>query len=95
METINDVLNFLNQMQLFNILTGMQYNTFNIFRKILIDEFENVDLDEFVEMLRNLDDLYIEHLRTKIYFDRSLVNTLRDKIFDIYEQKMIKKADNA
>ena len=60
-------------------------------RKILIDEFENVDLDELVEMLGTLDDLYIEYLRMKVYFDRSLVNTLREKIFDIWERKMNKK----
>ena len=30
-----------------------------------------------------------------VYFDRSLGTTLREKNFDIYEQKMTKKADNA
>ena len=49
METINDVLNFLNQMEFFNILTGAQCDTFNIIRKILIEEFENGDLDKLVE----------------------------------------------
>ena len=82
-------------MEMFKILTGIEYNTFNIIRKFLIDEFEDVDLDKLVELLRNLNDLYIEYLRMKVYFDRSLIFTLRVKIFDIYEQKMIKKADNA
>ena len=82
-------------MEMFKILTGIEYNTFNIIRKILIDEFEDVDLDKLVEMLRNLDVFFIEYLRMKVYFDRPLIITLRDKIVDIYEQKMIKKADNA
>ena len=50
METINDVLIFLNQMELFKILTGIEYNTFNIIGKILKDEFEDVNLDKLVGM---------------------------------------------
>ena len=34
METINDVLNFLNQMEIYNILTVVELSTFNIIRKI-------------------------------------------------------------
>ena len=59
METINDVLNFLDQMEIFNILTGVELSTFNTIKKILIDEFENIKLDNLVGMLKTLDDLYI------------------------------------
>ena len=44
METINDVLNFLNQMEIYNILTGVELRTFNLIRKFLIDEFENINI---------------------------------------------------
>ena len=43
METINDVLNFLNQMEIYNKPRGVELSTFNIIRKILIDEFEDID----------------------------------------------------
>ena len=79
METINDVLNFLNQMEIYNILTDVELNTINIIRKTLTDEFEDIDLDKLVEMLRTLDDLNIEYLRMKVYFDKSLITTLRKK----------------
>ena len=79
METINDVFNFLNQMEIYNILTGVELSTFNIIRKILIDEFENINLDKLVETLRTLDDLYVENLRMKVYFDKSLIRALRKK----------------
>ena len=95
METINDVLNFLNQMEVYNIQTGVEMSTFNIIRKILIDEFEDIDLDKLVEMLRTLDDLYIEYLRMEVYIDKSLMTTLRNKIFDMYDQKMVEKSNNA
>ena len=95
METINDVLEFLNQMQIYNILTGLELNTFNIFRKILTEEFEDINLDNLVEMLKTLDDLYIEYLRMKVYFDKSLITTLGNKIFEMYNQKMVEKSNNA
>ena len=95
METINDVLNFLNQMEIYNILTGVELSTFNIFRKILVDQFENKNLDKLVELLKTLGDLYIEYPRMKVYFDKSLITTLRNEIFDIYDQKMVEKSNNA
>ena len=95
METINDVVNFLTQMELFKIENGLHCKTFNIIGKILIDEFEDIDSDELYEMLRTLDDLCIEYLRMKVYFDKTLLTTLRDKIFVMYEENMIKKPDNA
>ena len=95
METVNDVLNFLNQMEIYNIVSGVELKTFIIIRKTLIDEFENNDLDNLVEMMKTLDDLYIEGLKMKVYFDKSLITTLRNKIFDMYDQKMVEKSDNA
>ena len=89
METIYDVINFLNQTELFKIENGIHYNTFKIIRKILLDEFEDINLDELYEMLRNLDDLCIDYLRMKVHFDKTLFSTLRDKIFNMYEEKMI------
>ena len=95
MEKNIDVMNFLNQMEIYNILPGVELSTFNINRKILIDEFENIDSDKLVELLETLDDLNIEYLRMKVYFDKSLITTLRNKIFDMYDQKKIDKSNNA
>ena len=94
METISDVLNFLNQMEIYNITSGVELKTFIIIRKILIDEFENIDLDKLVEKMKTLDDLYIECLKMKVYFDKSLITTLRNKIFEMYDQKMVEKSNN-
>ena len=95
METINDVLNFFNQLEIYNIISGVELNTFIIIRKILLDEFENIDLDKLVEMMKTLDDLCIECLKMKVYFDKSLITILRNKIFEMYDQKMIEKSNNA
>ena len=95
METINDVLNFLNQLEIYDIISGVELNTFIIIRKILLDEFENIDLDKLVEMIKSLDDLCIECLKMKVYFDKSLITILRNKIFEMYDQKMVEKSNNA
>ena len=88
METINDVLNFLNQIELFRIISGLAYITFNIIRKILIDEFNNINDDKLIEILKNLDDIFINYIKMDVNFDKTLIKPLRDNIFEIYEQKM-------
>ena len=91
METINDVLDFLNQKEIFRIISGLDYSTFNIIRKILIDEFNNIEDDKLIKLLKNLEDIYIDYIKMKINFDKTLVETLRDNIFEIYEVKMSNK----
>ena len=88
METINDVLNFLNHIEIFRIISGLDYNTFNIIRKTLIDEFINIDDDKLIKLLKNLDDIYINYIKMNVNFDKTLIKPLRDNIFEIYEQKM-------
>ena len=53
-------------MEVFKFLTGIENNTFKIIRKILTDEFENDDVDKLVEVLKNLDDLYIDYLKMNV-----------------------------
>ena len=90
METINDLLNFLNQIELFRIISGLDYITFNIIRKILIDEFNNINDDKLIEISKNLDDIFFNYIKTDVNFDKTLIKPLRDNIFEIYEQKMSK-----
>ena len=43
-------------------------------------------------MMKALDDLYIEYLKMKFALDKSLITILRNKIFEMYEQKMVVKS---
>ena len=81
-------LNFLNQLELFRIISGLDYITFNIIRKILIDEFNNINDDKLIEILKNLDDIYINYIKMNINFDKTLIKPIKDNIFEIYETKM-------
>ena len=88
METINDVLNFLNQIELFKIISGLDYSTFNIIRKFLKDEFNDIDDDKLFNLLKNLDEIYNNYIKMNNNFDKTLVKPLRDNVFVKYEQKM-------
>ena len=91
MKTFNDLMIFLNQMELLNIISVLKYNTFIIFGIISIDEFSNIDFDNLIELLGTLDDLYEEYLRKTLCFDESLRTTLRGKIFDKYDWKKVEE----
>ena len=79
METGNDVLNFLSKMEVYSIQTGSECDNSNIMRKVLIDDFKHIDIDKLVEILRSLDNLYLEYLREKLYL-KSLIRTLRKNL---------------
>ena len=81
-------MDFLNQIEIFRIISGLHYSTFNIIRKILIDEFNNIDDDKLIKLLKNLDDIYIYYIKMDVNFDKTLVKPLRDIIFEVYQQKM-------
>ena len=72
---INVVLNFLNQMEIYKILTGVESGIYNIIRNKLITEFEDDDMDKLFELLTSFDDLYIDYLKKRAHFDKSLITT--------------------
>ena len=88
---INVVLDFLNQMELYKILTGVESGIYNIIRNKLITEFKDDDMDKLFEILTSFDDLYIDYLEKRAHFDKSLITTLRDKILILYKEKIEKQ----
>ena len=74
-------------MEMFKIIVGVECYTFNVIRRRLIEEFKKGELDKLLELLRNLDDLYIDYLRKEIEFDKSEVTALREKICEMYREE--------
>ena len=70
------------------ILFGIEYNDFLTIRKILTDEFINIDIEELLQLLNNIDILYLEYERKKANIDKILITTLRNKIFDLDDKKI-------
>ena len=59
METINDVLHFLNYLHSVADLENHEYINFGRVKKVLKDNFQDVDLEQLIHMLGVVDDLHI------------------------------------
>ena len=90
METINDVMIFLNQLGIYNFIRGVEYTSNNI-KNILMDEFIYGDVDKLVEMLGTPDGVNIKILGRELYSDNSLITTLSYKIYDLSRGKCLRK----
>ena len=59
METINDVLHFLNKLDFVGYLESEDYEKFTCNKKVLTDEFQDVNSEKLINMMNIVDDLYI------------------------------------
>ena len=85
---INVVLDFLNQMEVYKMLTGLEAGIYNILRKDIINEFGDGDIDKLFEIVSSFDRLYIDYLEKRSYFDKTLLIDLRNKILTAYIEKI-------
>ena len=87
---INVVLDFLNQMEIYKVLTAVDFGIYNIIRNELMTIFEIDDMDKLFEILTSFDNLYIDYLEKRDHFDKILITTLRYKILVLYKEKIEK-----
>ena len=88
---VSVVLDFLNQMEIYKVLTGLEAGIYNIIRNDLITVFTNDNADKLFEILTSFDELYIDYLEKKSHFDKSLITNLRDKILNLHKEKIEKE----
>ena len=88
---INVVLDFLNQMEVYKILTGLEAGIYNIIRNNLITVFADDNIDKLFEVLTSFDDLYIDYLEKRAHFDKAKIENLRNKILNLYKEKIEKE----
>ena len=87
METINDVLHFLNYLDTVADLENHEYSNFDRVKKVLKDNFQDADLGQLIHMLGVVDDLHILFLNQDINEYNPLIESLRERIFILYEKK--------
>ena len=87
---INIILAFLNQMEIYKVLTAVDFGIYDILRNEIIGLFKDCDVDKLFEILTSYDALYIDYLEKRAHFDKSLITTLRDKILILYKEKIEK-----
>ena len=91
METINDVLHFLNYLDFVADLRSDDYGNFNQTKKALKDNFQDVDSEELIHMLGVFDDLLILLVNQDFNEVNQLTESLRERIFTLYEKKTIEE----
>ena len=89
METINDVLHILNYLDSAADLENHEYSNFDRVKKVLKVNFQDVDLGQLFHMLGVVDDLHILFLNQDFNEYNPLIESLRERIFTLYEKKTI------
>ena len=83
METINDVLHFLNKLDSAGYLENDDYENFNCIKKVLTAEFQDVNSEKLIYMLGVVDDLPVSFITQTFEQIQSLTNGLREDIFSL------------
>ena len=91
METINDVLHFLKYLDSVAALRRDDYSNFNHTKKVLKDNFQDVDSEQLILILGIIDDLRILFLNQDFNEVNPLTESLRERIVTIYEKKTIEE----
>ena len=86
METINDVLHFVNYLDSVANLENHEYSKFGRVKKVLKDNFQDVDLEQLFHMLGML---HILFLNQDLNEYNPLLESLRERLFTLYEKKTI------
>ena len=87
METINDVLHFLNYIDSVADLENHEYSNFGRVKKVLKDNFQDVDLEQLIHMLGVIEDLHLLFINQDFNEYNPLIESLRERIFTLYEKK--------
>ena len=89
METINDVLHFLNYSDFVRYLRSDEYSIFNHTKKVLKHNSQDVDSEQLIHTLGVIDDLRILFLNQDFNEVNPLTKSMRERIFTLYEKKTI------
>ena len=91
---INIILDFPNQMEIYKVLTAVDFGIYDILRNEKMVIFKDYDVDKLFEILTSYDVLYIDNLEKRANFDKTLIKTLRDKILILYKEKIENQIQN-
>ena len=89
MKTINEVLHFLNKLDLVGYLEDSDYEKFNCIKKVLTREFQDENSDKLINMLNVFDNLYILFITQDFNNVLILTNSIRNDFFLLLKEKII------
>ena len=89
MGTINDVLHFVTYLDFVANLRSDDYSNFNHTKKVLEDNFQDIDSEQLIHLLGVFGDLRILLLNQDFNEGNPLTESLRERIFTLYDKKTI------
>ena len=87
MKTIKEVLHFLNKLDLVLYLERVEFKNFNCIKKVLANDFQDLNSEKLKNLLNVVDDIYISFITPDFQNVRVLTNVLRDDIFLQFNEK--------
>ena len=81
METVNDIMYFINNLYFVGNLGEDDYKKFDCVRNVLVGEFRDLDSEKLTNVLGILDDLYISIMGREFSHIVDRVKLLREDIF--------------
>ena len=87
MKTINEVLHFLNKLDLVSYLERDEFKYFNCFKKVLTNKFRDLHTDKSINMMNVVDDIYISFVTQDFQNVQVLTDLLRDDIFLLFNER--------
>ena len=88
MKTINEVLHFLNKLDFVGYLENDENEKFSCIKKVLTNEFQDLDSEKLINMLGVFDKLYILFVTQNFHDIQILTNIPRGDIFLLVKAKM-------
>ena len=88
MKTINEVLHYLNKVDLVADLKGDEFRNFTCIKKVLANDFRDLYTEKLMNMLCVVDDKHILFKTQDFQNNRVLTNVLHDDIFLLINEKL-------
>ena len=88
MQTINEVLHFLNKLDLVANLEKDEFKNFNCIKKVLANDFRDLTTEKLINMLNFVDDIYFLFVTQGFQNFRVKTDVLRVDIFLFFNDKI-------
>ena len=88
MKTINEVLHFLNKLDLVAKLERDEFKNFNCIKKVLANDFRDLHTEKLINMLNAVDDVHILFVTQDFQNNRVLTDVLGYDICLLFNVKI-------
>ena len=93
METINDVLYYLNKLDFTHNVDDSDYENLRCVKRTLVNEIEDFNKPKLIDVLSSVDNLFITLTVGKLQDISIKTNTLRENIFYLISFKQFVKSN--